>query len=323
VRFERALGALALTVSAAAIAPATAAQSSEVVAGAASPARPAAVVIERGSVAASQVVALGRDLVVEGRAASGVAVVRGSARVDGEVGGDVVVLGGDAELEAAARVDGDVFVLGGAIRSRPGAQVRGRSVAYPTAPAALLVLAEGPALGLSPWSRVVVGTKLALLAAWLITAMALVAMAWPALASTADAIADAPLRAFTTGLVAVIAMLLGALFLATFLGVEGGVPLLVLLLLGALVLKLWGTVAVCAFVGGRLLGRGRRAGGGADAHRRRWSPLVVTLCGLMVLGAFKFVPWVGVWAWTTATLVGVGASLLTKLGRREPWLLSG
>ena len=70
-----------------------------------------------------------------------------------------------------------MFVLGGEIRARPGSRVTGRTVAYPTAPGALLVLAEGPALGLSPWSRVVVGTKLALLAAWLVTAMALVAAA--------------------------------------------------------------------------------------------------------------------------------------------------
>ena len=108
-------------------------------------------------------------------------------------------------------------------------------------------------------------------------------------------------------------MLLLGLFLSAFLGVAAGVPLLVLLGLAALVLKLWGTVAVCA-----LLGRRGRA-------RRRWrggGPLATALYGLALLGALKFVPWVGVWAWTAATLVGVGASLQTKLGRREAWLVS-
>jgi hypothetical protein len=276
---------------------------------AASPDRPA-VHIARDGVAASQVVALGRDLVLEGRATAGVAVLRGSARIAGSVEGDVVVLGGDADLDSGARIEGDVFVLGGAIHARPGSEVRGRTVAYPTAPGALLVLAEGPALGLSPWSRVVVGTKLALLAAWLIAAMALVAVAWPAIASTADAIAAMPLRSFTTGLVGVLAVILAALFLSSFLGVAAGVPLLVLLALAALVLKLWGTVAVCAFLGTRLA---RRAGWNGAA------PLTATLCGLALLGVLKFVPWLGVWAWTAATLIGVGASLVTKLGRREPW----
>ena len=97
--------------------------------------------------AASQVVALGRDLVIEGRAAAGAAVLRGSARVIGEVDGDLVVLGGSAVLEPASRIDGDVFVLGGAIDARPGVQVSGRTVAYPTAPGALLQMpdrAEAP-----------------------------------------------------------------------------------------------------------------------------------------------------------------------------------
>ena len=176
-----------------------------------------------------------------------------------------------------------------------------------------MVLAEGPALGLSPWSRVVVGAKLALLAAWLIAAMILVGSAWPAIDSTARAIAESPLRSFVTGLVAVIAMLLLALFLSSFLGVAAGVPLLVLLGLGALVLKLWGTVAVCALLGERMT-RGR-GGRGAVA------PLAATLFGLALLGVLKFVPWLGVWAWMAATLIGVGASLSTKLGRRESWLV--
>jgi hypothetical protein len=235
--------------------------------------------------------------------------VRGSALILGTVEGDVVVLGGDAELGPDARVGGDVFVLGGEIHARPGAQASGRMVAYPTAPGVLLVLAEGPALGLSPWSRIVVGTKLALLAAWLIAAMALVGVAWPAIDSTAAAIAERPLRSFAIGVVAVLAIVLVALFLSAFLGVEAGVPLLVLLAMAALVLKLWGTVAVCAFLGGRLAGW----------LRLRVGPLAATLCGLAVLGVCKFVPGVGVWTWTAATLIGVGASLATKLGRREAW----
>jgi hypothetical protein len=273
---------------------------------------PAAVHIARDSVAASQVVALGRDLVLEGRAAAGVAVLRGSARIAGTVDGDVVVVAGRAELEPTATVDGDVFVLGGDIVARPGSRVTGRTVAYPTAPGALLVLAEGPALGLSPWSRVVVGSKLALLAAWLVTVMALMAAAQPAIESTATAIAEAPLRSFSTGLVAVLAMLLLGLFLSAFLGVAAGVPLLVLLGLAALVLKLWGTVAVCALLGRKVArGAGWRGGG----------PLSQALYGLALLGTLKFVPWVGVWVWTAATLVGVGASLQTKLGRRERWIV--
>ena len=37
------------------------------------------------------------------------------------------------------------------------------------------------------------------------------------------------------------------------------------------------------------------------------------------MGIVKFLPLVGVWTWTVATLIGIGAALSTKFGRREPW----
>jgi hypothetical protein len=37
------------------------------------------------------------------------------------------------------------------------------------------------------------------------------------------------------------------------------------------------------------------------------------------LGIVKLLPWIGVWVWTAATLVGIGATLSTKFGRRERW----
>jgi len=48
--------------------------------------------------------------------------------------------------------------------------------------------------------------------------------------------------------------------------------------------------------------------------------LIALGIGLLLLGLFKLLPYVGVWTWTVATFIGVGASLTTKLGRREPWL---
>jgi hypothetical protein len=53
--------------------------------------------------------------------------------------------------------------------------------------------------------------------------------------------------------------------------------------------------------------------------KRRLQPLNSALVGLLILGSIKLIPWVGIWVWTIASLVGVGASLVTKFGRREPW----
>ena len=54
--------------------------------------------IERGSVARQQVVALGRDVVVDGEALADVAAINGSAHVSGSIGGDLLVLGMDGVL---------------------------------------------------------------------------------------------------------------------------------------------------------------------------------------------------------------------------------
>lgn len=86
-------------------------------AGASSAEEPDGLVIHAGSVASRQVVALGRDLSVEGEAAADVAAINGSVRITGVVRGDVIVLGGGAHLGRAASVGGDVFVLGGALEA--------------------------------------------------------------------------------------------------------------------------------------------------------------------------------------------------------------
>ena len=51
----------------------------------------------------------------------------------------------------------------------------------------------------------------------------------------------------------------------------------------------------------------------------RPTPLTTATYGLLILGVLKFIPLIGIWTWTVATFIGVGASLDTKLGRREAW----
>lgn len=269
-----------------------------------------ALVIEKGSVARSQVVALGRDLVVAGEAASDVVSINGSTRVQGRVAGDVIVLGGDGLLGSEARVGGDVMVLGGRLETAPGARIEGRSVSYPTVSSAWLTLLEGPSLGLSPLSPLVLGGKLALLAAWLALTLLLLATSGGQVLSTSESVRDHPFHGFVVGLTGVLALLLTALFFSAFAAAIVGVPLLVLVVLLALMLKLWGMVAVFHATGSWLT---------STLGRRRLLPLNCAVIGLLVLGCLKLVPWVGTWVWTVATFIGVGASLSTKFGRREPW----
>jgi hypothetical protein len=50
-----------------------------------------------------------------------------AGKVDGEVQGDVVAVGGSVTLGPTAVVEGDVTVVGGPLHRDPGAQVRGKA----------------------------------------------------------------------------------------------------------------------------------------------------------------------------------------------------
>jgi hypothetical protein len=271
---------------------------------------PAALRLEAGSFARHQLVAIGRDLIVAGEALGDVAAVEGSVEVSGRVDGDVVVLGGDVLLLPTARIGGDVHVLGGVIRTSPGARVQGRMVSYPTASSAMITLIEGPSLGLGFSSPLVLGTKLALLASWAALLLVLFAASGRQVLETADEIRREPFRNFFVGLTGVLALVLTGLFFSAFTGGLVGVPLLVLVILLALLLKLWGMIAVFYALGEWVARR---------VFRRRLRPLNAATLGLLVLGLIKFLPWLGIWAWTAASLIGIGASLSSKFGRREPW----
>jgi len=267
--------------------------------------------LEKGSLTRNQMVAMGKDVIVEGEALSDVAALEGSVEITGRVAGDVVVLGGDARLGPEARVGGDIFVLGGTIQAAPGAHAAGRMVSYPTASSALVTLVEGPSFGLGFASPQVLGTKLALLAAWAALLLLLFAATGRQLLETADGVRREPFRSFATGLTGVLALLLTAMFFSAFTGGLVGVPLLVLVVLLGMLLKLWGMVAVFYALGDWLARR--------FLHRPRMRPLNAATIGLLVMGAVKFLPYVGIWVWTAATFIGIGAALSTKFGRQEPW----
>lgn len=262
-----------------------------------------ALVLERGAVARHQMVAVGRDVVVEGEALAGVTALDGTARIAGSVAGDVTVLGGDAVLEASAVVRGHVQVLGGRLHAAPGARIDGRTVAYPTFSRAWLTLLEGPSLGLPATSPVVLGAKLGLLAAWLALTVGLFAAGGRSLGEASEQVRGEPLLCFATGLVAVLAATLTAVLLSAVLPGAFALPLLALVVLAALAAKLWGSVAVFHAAGRSIVG-----------SRRRLPTLHEACLGLLLLGLVKFVPWLGVAIWSVVTFVGVGSAIRVRFG---------
>ena len=154
------------------------------------------------------------------------------------------------------------------------------------------------------------GAKLALLAFWSFVVLLVLAVARRELVTTSASIQTEPFHNFFLGITGVAAMVLTALFFSAFSGALLGVPLLVLVAVVALMLRFWGMVAVFHALGSWTY---RQMG------RKVPVPLIAATWGLGVLGVAKFLPYVGVWVWSIATFIGVGAALGTKLGRREPW----
>ncbi len=282
-------------------------------AGAAEPAAQPGLRLEKGSVARQPIVAVGRGIEVDGEALSGVTALNGSVTVTGVVRGDVTVVGGDLVLAPTATIEGDALVLGGRLLAAGGARLQGRAVAYPTVSRAWLTLLEGPSLGMGATSPLVLGAKLGLVAAWLALTLLLFASAGRPLVRTSEEVRLEPLRCFAAGLVGLATIVLTALFLSTFLPTLLGVPLLVLVALFALVLKFWGMVATFHSFGRFCAAR---------IARRRVVQLHAAVLGLCILGLIKLVPLAGVWVWTAATLIGMGATLRSKFGLFEPWFAS-
>jgi len=241
---------------------------------------------------------------------SDIAAMNGSVDVSGRVEGEVIVLRGDVRLAPTARVKGNIYVVGGTIRAARGAQTGGRMVSYPNAPNAWLTLLEGPSIGLGFASRLVLGAKLALVASWAVLLLLFFAASGRQLLETAGGVSREPFRSFFVGLTGVLTLFLTALFFGAFAGALVGFPLLVLVILLALILKLWGSVAVFYALGDWIA---------VHLLKRRARPLNAATGGLLVLGVLKFLPFVGDWTWAVVSFIGVGAALSTKFGRREPW----
>ena len=271
-----------------------------------------ALVLQEGSVARGELVAVGRDLVVAGIAQQDVAAVRGSVSVQGKVEGNVIALGGDVALSSTASVGGSVQALGGTVEMKPGATVQGRVAAYPDASATLLGLIDGPLMGTSWWSRDVMALKVGLIAAWLLWAV-LCGMFLPrALRRTAVAFEYGPLRLFSVGVGVVVASFLCLLLAAAVLPLAASLPLVLLIVFVVFGLKLWGVAALSLVVGRPLV-----------AKIKRPLPLILgpLFLGALMLNSLRLVPIVGFVAWMLFSLVAVGAAVLDLASqRRRSWM---
>ena len=267
--------------------------------------------LEEGSLARDRVVVMGRDLHIAGEALNHAVAISGDAFISGRIVGDLIVLSGDVHLHEGAEIGGNVYVLGGMIDAGSETLVGGRSVAYPEASDLWVTLIHGPVVGLPATSPVVLGTRLALVTFWGLVVLLLLSIGQREMLTTSASVRREPFRNFMVGITAIFALLLTALFFSLLSGLVLGVPLVILVMVVALVLRFWGMVAVFHALGEWLSRR---------LASRPPLPLTAATYGLLALGVLKFLPEIGIWSWSIATFIGVGATLSSRFGREDPWL---
>jgi hypothetical protein len=242
------------------------------------------VLVDRGQTTGDVLVADG-DVTVRGTVDGDLVVGDGDVTIRGKVTGDVVTLAGTAILGRRAQVDGDVVYADKKPQVASGAQVGGKVKKVDAGDVGL-------GLDIAFWAAVTVSTFLLGLLLLLLFPKA----------------ADAFARSFKakTGMAALVGVLtflllpvIGVGLLFTILGIPLGVGLLLALL------PLYGLAyTVSAFAIGRLI--------------LKTSPRLISfLVGLVILRGLAIIPFAGGIVWVVATILGLGAIVLTALRSRK------
>ena len=266
-----------------------------------------------GEEATEDQVCIKGHIVIDGTARRNVLVIGGEVGLYGVVKGDVISVGALVKMGPKAVIDGDLVCFGSSLDRADGSQVLGETI-YVNTPRELLdpLLSR---LEWNPleyrWSPLLVGAKVVMLFTWFLIGVVVI-VAFPAQVKfTADEIPVHFVRFGLIGLLWLATLLLTALFLAFLALLLVGIPLLLLLIVFAIVIKIFGNVCIYYSVGTRL----GSALGWRGAHE-----VLHMLLGLALLGFVQFVPIVGWVVWSLLGIVGMGAALATKFGTGQPWL---
>lgn len=280
--------------------------------------------VPEGTTHAGDLVALGRKIFLEGELGGSLVLVGGGeAIVSGRVGGSLVLLGASATVRRGARIDGDVLSLGGSLtfeenppassalasaRAPSHPQVGGRVRTVSALEAAVATeLQTSPAASLAQWPFLL-SFRLALVFAWLVVSLALLAFAPRALGAAADGVAGRSAFLGALGATAVLtAAFAGALALSLLpsrLALAAGVVVLAALAAA----KVWGLAVL-------FVALGRRFNGSAPRGSALFGDPAAAALGLLALGAASLVPVAGPLVWGAASLVGIGVSLAAAASR--------
>ena len=248
----------------------------------------------------------GSDATIDQPFHGNVQVYGGNVVVRSVIDGDLVVVMGDVSVLEGGRVNGNVIYGGGHVTGLEG-NVGGKI--YP------LSTLQGAASALSK-SAVIAS----LLLVWLIAAIVVTLISGREVRVASIEVRVSALHCLTLGLVGFTSYLLTAIVFNYLVPYVVGIPLLAALAVFALLTKIFGLIAVFHAIGSAVAASRTRE----QLASRKWfrGDLAMVVLGALILGAVRLIPVVGPMAWALGSLFGIGTSLATKFGRREPWFLA-
>jgi hypothetical protein len=229
--------------------------------------------------------------------ASGRLALASDLEIDHEVGGDVLVLGGDLTLRPGARVHGDAVAVLGRVERDPAAVVDGRVLAIGSLATLDLVAGSGSRTARTAAFVLVLG-------GWL---LATGLVGWLAPRRVQEGVRFVRQTGWRVALVGVLA---ATTFFTGLLAVLGLGPLMGVSLAAVLVVLFIAVKAVGLAVCGATVG--------SVLVRRLPFALVPTsvdvFVGVALLGTVRMLPFVGGVAWTVLSVVALGAGAFTVVG---------
>ena len=272
------------------------------------------IVIEKGETARDDVVAVGGNVRIDGRARRDVVVIGGRLEINGVVDRSVSCVGGTLVLGPGAHIGGDVVLVGGRLIRDDSARIDGEfvnvSIGFP--------LQEwlGPMhwgwdgwWGFTPFAWIARTTQLFY---WLLLALLTVAVVGDRVSSASHAISREPLRIWLIGVVGWFALLFAFCIFVLLSFLIIGIPFLVGLIFMCWLAYIFGTVAVFQSIGSRVMNM---------AGRPEASQIAIVLAGALAMGIVRYVPGFGFLIWTFIVIpLGLGTVFSTRFGTGRPWV---
>jgi hypothetical protein len=261
------------------------------------------------------VVSFGGDIDVQGRVRKSVLAFGGSITISGEVGDAVVGFGSRITLKETAVIKGDLVILGGSIEKADGSRVDGDTVNFKSSQFFSKIFGEGfkGFFALSLWPLILI-FQLVNLIVWLLLAAIISSTLSKQVTFASDQVRKAFWPTFGIGLAAqfLFGFAVGIGVILCFVLI--GIPIVMSLAMGAIVVKVFGRVVLFFLIGESL----SRA-----LHKQVITPLGASLLGTLVVGLIGFIPFLGFLFTGVLGIIGWGAAIRTKFGTTENWFARG